>query len=114
MDIKVRRTAPLMGASLISDSKVEWLGEFRGTVENLSALATQHCQFRQFLEFARAPFYLKAVGDSKTDFLIGGDLRYDREPELGFAEMVFLPQQTCLPHDPNWESPSGLLPSDLR
>jgi inner membrane protein len=107
---EVERTAPLMKASLSADANTFWIGEFRGTVESLSASATQYCRFEQFLHWARVPFYFKMPGN----VLLGGDLRYDREPELGFAEHEFQPGEPCLVHAPNWDSPSGLLQSDLQ
>jgi inner membrane protein len=103
----VERTAPLMKASLTSDANVYWAGEFRGTVESLAASASGYCRFGQFLRWARVPFFFKIPGN----ILIGGDLRYDHEPGLGFAELEFAQTEACLPHAPNWDNPSGLLPS---
>jgi inner membrane protein len=107
---EIERTAPLMKASLSADAHMFWVGEFRGTVESLSASAAQYCRFEQFLRWARVPFYFKMPGN----VLLGGDLRYDREPGLGFAEHEFQPGEPCLEHAPNWDSPSGLLQSGLQ
>jgi inner membrane protein len=104
------QTAPLMKASLVSGPSIHWVGEFRGTVENLGVEAEQYCRFRQYLRWARVPFFFKTQENS----LLAGDLRYDHEKGLGFAELEVAPGEPCLAHEPSWDSPSGLLPAGLQ
>jgi inner membrane protein len=85
------RTAPVHG---------EWRTEghiatgpaFVGSVTELRALVAKSCRADSVMRFARAPFW--------TDRVIG-DLRYDFEPELGFAEAE-LGSEGCV--DAPWRS----------
>ena len=55
-----------------------------------------------FLRWSRVPFWL-----FEPEALVVGDLRYDREPELGFAE-VSLPRgapEACPENVPTWGTP---------
>jgi len=65
----------------------------------LAALA-ERCDVHAFLRFARAPYF--APGDESS--IVVGDLRYDREGSLGFAEMQ-VPRGAparCPEHVPPW------------
>lgn len=70
------RTAPLVG-EWHTEGDVAWGPAFTGSVSALRAWTAKSCRADSVMRFARAPFY--------TDTVIG-DLRYDFEPELGFAE----------------------------
>lgn len=79
----VARTAPL--ATIVSPhpNSLEWLGEFRRPLSELRALREKSPSFAAFLKFARVPFWTR-LADGRE---VAGDLRYDFEPELGFAEI---------------------------
>ena len=70
---------------------------YEGKLEHLRALATSSCEARIVLQFARAPYW---IDEPKT---ILGDLRYDHESELSFAE--FEPDDTCNDRAVPWVPP---------
>jgi inner membrane protein len=78
-------------------------GELRARAHELGALAAADCRVRAFLRFARAPFWRREEvadnvgaarvpeGNDRTTRLVLGDLRYDRDVSLGFAELALEP-----------------------
>jgi len=79
-----RTTAPLLPSVLASeDGRVRFEQVFEGPIESLRALRRRRCDADAALRFLRAPFWTERDGVS-----VLGDLRYDREPELGFAELA--------------------------
>ena len=75
-------TAPITAVTDPPQQVVSWLGEIRLPRTQVSELASQNCEAAAFLRFARVPWTLR-----RGHHWIIGDLRYDREPELGFAEL---------------------------
>ena len=75
-------TAPLVEVEGEDSIQMHWRGEIRMPRGELSTLAKERCEIAAFLQFARVPWALR-----KETAWIVGDLRYDREPELGFAEL---------------------------
>jgi inner membrane protein len=71
---------------------------YEGKLEELRRLAQQSCQARILLQFARAPFWMKNGAAT-----IAGDLRYDNEPELAFAELELA--DTCTDRPVPWVPP---------
>ena len=65
-----------------STEEMEWVGELSIPRELPATLARDYCAVGALFQFARVPWAVPQ-GD---DWLVG-DLRYDREPELGFAEI---------------------------
>jgi inner membrane protein len=76
-------TAPLQKLTLTVVSGLHWAGEFTMRADTLARLASSTCDARRLASFLRAPF--AAVTDKGW---ILGDLRYDREPGPGFAEIL--------------------------
>lgn len=100
------RTAELLPTEASGDEHLLWMGEIRNTVANLRRLAA-HCQVAAFLRFARLPFFQEAGRD-----LLMGDLRFDRQRGLGFAEIQTLRDPLrCPTYVPNWDPPLGDLVS---
>lgn len=103
-------TAPLQGISFweegaapgrVPDDAVTFQDEFRAPLEELRALAADHCEVAAFLRYARVPFFVRRTGS-----VLVGDLRYDREPGEGFTEMVFsVPPAECPRAVPPWRKP---------
>jgi hypothetical protein len=96
-------TAPLAKAALLSLQSdtlptATFDLAFEGKLEELHALAAQSCQARILLQFSRAPFWLK-----QGETTIAGDLRYDHEPELAFAEIEV--GDTCNDRPVPWVPP---------
>lgn len=84
------------------DASIHWVGEHRSSAGELRELASANCWIDQFLRFARAPFWLKL-----QDATVVGDLRYDREPGLGFAEAMLRGGEPCLKRVPPWVPPAA-------
>lgn len=76
------RTAPMTPVQAPSSSDVSWRGEFAMELKDLARIIAGNCEASQLMQFARVPF---AVEREQRQVL--GDLRYDREPDLGFAEI---------------------------
>jgi inner membrane protein len=62
---------------------MRWSGEFSMDANKLAGLGARNCDTRRLASFLRAPF---AVETNKGWIL--GDLRFDREPGPGFAEVL--------------------------
>jgi hypothetical protein len=89
---------PLQGGSAAVRFQAEW----SAPLAELRALSTRNCVAAALLRFARVPVFRRM--DAGTWY--GGDLRYDREPSLGFAELS-IPErpETCPPNLPPWQPP---------
>lgn len=83
------------------DRSLRWEGETRTPLERLRQLA-ERCDVAAAMRFIRAPFL---VGDGDGGFVVG-DLRFDRDARLDFAELE-LPEEvsTCPKRVPSWEAP---------
>lgn len=94
-------TAPVTPMAAANTAFVFWHGEIVMPRRQLADLAAANCQAAAFLRFARVPWALE-----RSDTWIVGDLRYDREPELGFAEIELQPGRArCSAHLPPWIAP---------
>jgi inner membrane protein len=104
LDIKI--TAPLSAVPLADTNEVKWHGQIASPIGSLLRLWEERCQVEALMRFVRAPWLARI-----DDGWVIGDLRYDREPELGFAEIeVDPPAEACVNHTPSWTPPRG----DLR
>jgi inner membrane protein len=79
--LPVRPTAPLSAAELLASDHVRFESTFSGPVTRLRELAREHCDAAAMLRFVRVPYWL-----DRDDGTVLGDLRYDRAPQLEFAE----------------------------
>jgi inner membrane protein len=83
-----------------SNSSVQWRGEFSMSLAALASIANGNCEALEFMQFARAPFAME-----REQRQVLGDLRFDREPELGLAEIdLTSPPRQCRFHVP-WIPP---------
>jgi inner membrane protein len=95
-------TAPLVRSQLASRPELKWREEFVAPIGELSALARDNCQVAAFLRFGRVPYWTHA----EADHLVFGDLRYDRNPGLDFADMRVQVRPTSCPRAvPPWLPP---------
>lgn len=85
-------TAPLTAVSAEASASMHWVGEIVMPREELTALAKTNCEAAAFLQFARVPWAMR----NRQSWIVG-DLRYDREPELGFAELELVDGVTNCP-----------------
>jgi inner membrane protein len=89
-------TAPLRPVDAPDAPFLHWHGQIVLSRERLRELATSSCQIEALMRFARAPWFTNQVI---------GDLRYDREPGLGFAELDLTRLPPCPAHVPPWVPP---------
>jgi inner membrane protein len=85
-------TAPLVPVAQPSTDEVAWSGQLAIAADLLAELATEYCAVDALLQFARAP-----LATSRGDGWVVGDLRFDREPGLGFAEVEVGPSKDGCP-----------------
>jgi inner membrane protein len=99
-------TAPFVPIAAASTPAILYRGEFVAPRSELVLLARDNCEAAAFLRFARAPYWVKEI----TGDTILGDLRYDRHPDLDFAD-VRLPalRSRCPSPVPPWQPPRRTL-----
>lgn len=93
-------TAPLRDAALPDTSFLHWHGEIVGSRNRLRELAATSCEVAAFLRFARAPWL-----SNGSEPRVIGDLRFDREPELDFAELDLTRSTDCPAYVAPWIPP---------
>jgi hypothetical protein len=93
-------TAPLQAVAATSDRTVTWHGEVSTPLSALTGLASTNCNVAAALRFVRAPWLASIEGAT-----VLGDLRYDREEALGFAEILLAPHMPCPAFVPAWYPP---------
>lgn len=99
------RTAPMRELN-VEQNGVVWDGEYSTAVEDFRVMAKERCHAEVMLRFVRAPFW--TMNDKGQPIL--GDLRYDREKGLGFAEIVLPDAGTpCPKRVPPWIPPRAQL-----
>lgn len=101
-------TVPLAQVANADATYWTWHGEYVMPRDSLPRLAATRCEAAAFLRFARAPWAFVAEGR-----WILGDLRYDREPELSFSEIMLATDAHCPAHIPPWTAPLSV-PWQLR
>ncbi len=92
-------TAPVSRDDRSDAQAVHWTGSYRAKVSELTKLA-ENCNVSAYLRYARVPFWTDLAGQR-----VLGDLRYDRAPELEFAEMVVPSAAHCPRFVPSWTPP---------
>ncbi len=91
-------------------ASVRWDGEWSRPVAGLRELWREDCEARAYLRWARLPFWFR---EGKHGLFLG-DLRYDRSPDLDFAELRgTIPPTSCPRLVPPWIPPRHeLLPEE--
>lgn len=94
-------TAPLVPMTQAVTGEMAWTGELSIARDLPANLAQDYCAVAALLQFARVPW----VAPQGDGWLVG-DLRYDREPEPGFAEIEVRPAaDECPAFRPPWIPP---------
>ncbi|HWK52639.1 MAG TPA: metal-dependent hydrolase [Steroidobacter sp.] len=93
-------TAPLVPVAEASTAQLKWYGQISTPIAKLVELARTNCEAAAAFRFIRMPWLAQV-----KQGLVLGDLRYDREPELGFAELVMTDQPNCPAFEPSWVEP---------
>jgi inner membrane protein len=95
-------SSPLAPIDHGTDPAVRLRAEWSGSLSELRALARDNCAAAALLRFLRVPVFRRT--NAETWYL--GDLRYDRGPELGFAELSIPARPSeCPKHVPPWRPP---------
>jgi inner membrane protein len=98
-------TAPMVKVPAPDSGEIHWLGEFAMSKTRLAMLVGMHCEAAALMRFARAPF----ATELERRWIMG-DLRFDREPQLGMAEIELqFPSAARCPRTVPWTPP----PADL-
>lgn len=99
--LDIPTTAHLKAVKATDSRELEWYGEILTSRAQLTSVIAANCVAAAAMRFVRAP-WLAQVGGS----LVLGDLRYDREKALGFAEMELDdPPGACPSLIPPWLPP---------
>jgi inner membrane protein len=99
--LDVETTVPLAQVNEPDSAFLQWHGQIVMSRQVIATLVTTNCQAAAFMRFARAPWVM--THDSGWRL---GDLRYDREAELGFAEIEIKNEDLdCPTHVPPWLPP---------
>lgn len=96
----VPTTAPLRPVPAAGSAEMKWFGQVSTPTAELKDIVRSNCTAAAAMRFIRAP-WLSSVGGAT----VLADLRYDREPELGFAEIALLGSERCPLFVPGWEPP---------
>lgn len=98
LDITI--TAPLVPVPSDSSEQLKWYGQISTPIDRLATLARTNCEVAAALRFIRMPWLADVDGE-----LVLGDLRYDREEDLGFAEIPINEAPSCPRFVPGWIEP---------
>lgn len=94
-------TAPLVRVQANDSAELHWYGEVATGIEGLKSRVAMDCEAAAAMRFIRVP-WLATVGLDR----VLGDLRYDREKGLGFAEVALHdPPGPCPRLVPDWRPP---------
>lgn len=94
-------SAPLERVQANDTAELHWYGEVGTRLAGLKSRVAMDCEAAAAMRFIRVP-WLAAVGAD----LVLGDLRYDREKGLGFAEVALHdPPGPCPRLVPDWRPP---------
>lgn len=96
-------TAPMKAAppAAIASRGLQWTDAFAMSRNRLVTLAQSTCAARELMQFVRAPY----AAETREGWVLG-DLRFDREPGLGLAEILVkdADNATCARRAP-WVAP---------
>jgi len=98
LDIEI--TAPLVPVPRENSEQLKWYGQISTPLARLARLAQENCEAAAAFRFIRMPWLANV-----EEGLVLGDLRYDREPGLSFAELVIADPPSCPRFVPNWVEP---------
>ena len=98
--LDIPSSAPLQRVSESATAELHWYGEIATSLDQLKARVAADCEAAAAMRFIRVP-WLATVGPD----LVLGDLRYDREKALGFAEVALQDPPVCPRLVPDWRPP---------
>jgi hypothetical protein len=99
--LNIPSTAPLARVQAVDTASLHWYGEIATDLAQLRSRVATDCEAAAAMRFIRVP-WLATVGQAT----VLGDLRYDREKALGFAELELRDQPAACPRQvPDWRPP---------
>jgi inner membrane protein len=99
--LNIPSSAPLERVQVADSAELQWYGEIASRLDQLRRRVVADCEAAAAMRFIRVP-WLATVGEDA----VLGDLRYDREKELGFAEVALTdPPGPCPRWVPDWQPP---------
>jgi inner membrane protein len=94
-------TAPITALDVRESAALRWTGRYTTPVRELAQLDRESCFAAVFFRYARVPYWTELEGQT-----IVGDLRYDRAPQVEFAEFALPPlAEPCPRWVPDWTPP---------
>lgn len=99
--LNIPSSAPLEPVHVANTAELHWYGEIATGLESLRGRVASDCEAAAAMRFIRMP-WLATIDRA----LVLGDLRYDREKSLSFAEVALHdPPRGCPRVVPNWLPP---------
>jgi inner membrane protein len=99
--LNIPSSAPLERVQAADTVSLHWYGEIATDLGRLRQRVARDCEASAAMRFIRVP-WLAALGPAT----VLGDLRYDREKGLGFAEIELQePPGDCPGLVPHWQPP---------
>ncbi|HKU16845.1 MAG TPA: metal-dependent hydrolase [Steroidobacteraceae bacterium] len=99
--LDIPSTAPLTPVVSADTAALHWYGEIATDLDELRRRVAANCEAAAAMRFIRVP-WLASIGNET----VLGDLRYDREKALGFAEIALHdPPGACPRLVPAWRPP---------
>ncbi len=98
--LDIPSSAPLQRVSASDTAELHWYGEIATPLDQLKARVASDCEAAAAMRFIRVPWLAKVGPD-----IVLGDLRYDREEALGFAEVALQDPPVCPRLVPDWRPP---------
>ena len=99
--LNIPSSAPLKRVKAADTAELHWYGEIVTALDSLKNRVAMDCEAAAAMRFIRVP-WLGTVGQ----VTVLGDLRYDREKALGFAEVALHdPPGSCPRLVPDWRPP---------
>jgi inner membrane protein len=94
-------SAPLERVPAADTAELHWYGEIATDLDRLRTRVANDCEAAAAMRFIRVPWLATVATDT-----VLGDLRYDREKGLGFAEIALHdPTLACPRFVPRWQPP---------
>jgi inner membrane protein len=99
--LDIPSSAPLERVKVADSAELRWYGEIATGLDRLRQRVAADCEAAAAMRFIRVP-WLAEVGENT----VLGDLRYDRERALGFAEVALRDRPGPCPRlVPHWRPP---------
>jgi inner membrane protein len=99
--LNIPSSAPLERVKVADSAELRWYGEIATGLDRLRQRVATDCEAAAAMRFIRVP-WLAEVGENT----VLGDLRYDRERALGFAEVALRDRPGPCPRlVPHWRPP---------